>query len=292
MAAITREGIWEAADELEAQGAKPTLNAVRKKLGGGSFTTISDAMTVWKERQRQRVQPAAEPLPVDLATSVNSLAVEIWVAARGAAERALFAERERLAAEQTELREQTADAVELADGLAAEIEGLREEAASATAARDKLARDMAALQALKQEAERETQRAVERAMAKDLEVKDARIGERTALDRAGRAEGEVGALRDQLTRTQAAAAERDRLSQQLMDVEDQTEEERRRAAERVAGLGVELATAHKAEREALDRAARAEGEVNALRQQLTELTTALRGRRAGTAGRKGPREPS
>ncbi|MBO0711835.1 MAG: DNA-binding protein [Acetobacteraceae bacterium] len=31
----------------------PALNAVRKKLGGGSFTTISDAMTVWKERQRR-----------------------------------------------------------------------------------------------------------------------------------------------------------------------------------------------------------------------------------------------
>ena len=46
MAAITREAIWEAADELEAEGAKPTLNAVRKKLGGGSFTTIS-ATTVW-----------------------------------------------------------------------------------------------------------------------------------------------------------------------------------------------------------------------------------------------------
>jgi len=290
MAAITREGIWGAADELAAEGAKPTLNAVRKKLGGGSFTTISDAMTVWKERQR--VQPVAEPLPADLATSVNSLAVEIWVAARDAAERALFGERERLAAEQTELREQVADAVELADGLAAEIEGLRKEAASATAARDKLAQDLKHLQDLKHEAERETQRAVERAMAKDLEVKDARIGERTALDRAGRSEGEVGALRDQLSRAHAAAAERDRLSQQLMDVEDQTEGERKRAVERVAGLESDLADVRKSERAALDRAARAEGEVSALREQLTQLTAALRDSRAGTAGRKVRREPS
>jgi len=58
-------------------------------------------------------------------------------------------------------------------------------------------------------AERETQPAVERAIANDLEVKDARIGERTALNRAGRAEGAVAALRDQLARAQAAAAERD-----------------------------------------------------------------------------------
>jgi len=62
------------------------------------------------------------------------------------------------------------------------------------------------LQALKQEAERETQRAVERAMARDLEVKDARVSERTALDWAGKAEGELAALRDELARTRHAEA--------------------------------------------------------------------------------------
>ena len=285
MVAITREAIWEAADELEAEGARPTLNAVRKKMGGGSFTTISDAMTVWKERQR--VQPVTEPLPGELASSVNSLAAEIWIAARGAAERALAGERERLAAEQAEVRAQAAEAVELADGLAVEIEGLREQATTAAAARDKLAQDLAQLQALKQEAERETQRAVERAMARDLEMKDARISERTALDRAGKAEGELAALRDELARTRHAAAERDRLSQQLMDIEDQTEKERRRAAERVAGLEAELAEARKAERTVLARAERAEGEAGALREQLAQLTTALRDSRAGTTGRRG-----
>ena len=292
MAAITREAIWEAADELEAAGARPTLAAVRKKLGGGSFTTISDAMTVWKERQRQRAQPVAEPLPGELASSVNSLAAEIWAAARGAAERALAGERERLAAEQAEVRAQAAEAVELADGLAVEIEGLREQATTAAAARDKLAQDLAQSQALKQEAERETQRAVERAMARDLEAKDARISERAALDRAGRAEGEVGTLRDQLARAQGAAAERDRLSQRLTDLEDQTEGERRRAAERVAGVEAELAEVHKAERAVLVRAERAEGEAAALREQMAQLTAALRDRSAGVAGRRGQREPS
>jgi hypothetical protein len=100
---------------------------------------------------------------------------------RGAARRARVSQpfwgEACLAAEQTELREQAADAVELADGLAAEVEGLRVQAAAATVARDKLAQDLAKLQELKQEARRETQRAVERAMASDLEAKDARISE-------------------------------------------------------------------------------------------------------------------
>ena len=69
---------------------------------------------------------------------------------------------------------------------------MAEQAATAAAARDKLAQDLTRPQALNQ------RRAVERAMARDLDVKDARISERAALDRAGRAEGEVNALREQL----------------------------------------------------------------------------------------------
>ena len=40
--AITREQIWNAADEIDAAGQNPTLAAVRKAVGGGSFTTIQD----------------------------------------------------------------------------------------------------------------------------------------------------------------------------------------------------------------------------------------------------------
>jgi len=173
--------------------------------------------------------------------------------------------------------------------LAAEAEGLREQAAADAAARDKLAKELMEAQKLKASAERETQRAVERAMARDLEVKDARIGERDALGRAGRAEGELGAARDELARTRAAAAERDRLSQKLMDLEDQAEIERRRTVERAQGLESRLEEAHKAERAALVRAERAEAEARTLREQLTQLTATLRDKSGGTAagGRRG-----
>jgi len=99
-------------------------------------------------------------------------------------------------------------------------------------------------------------------------------------------------LRDQLAGAQGAAAERDRLSQKLMDLEDQAEKERRLAAERVAGLEAELAEARKAERAVLVRAERAEGEAAALREQMAQLTAALRDRIAGAAGRRGQRELS
>ncbi len=153
------------------------------------------------------------------------------------------------------------------------------------------------MQELKQATEREAQRALERAMARDLELKDARISERDALTRAGRAEGELGAARDELARTRAVAAERDQLSQKLIDVDDQTEAERRGSAERAQGVEAGLAAARqaertalaRAERTALARAERAEGEAAVLREQLAQLTATLRGKSPGTtaAGRRG-----
>ena len=47
-AGLTVEEIHAAADGLDAQGLRPTLQAVRKALGRGSFTTISAAMSSWR----------------------------------------------------------------------------------------------------------------------------------------------------------------------------------------------------------------------------------------------------
>ena len=45
--AITKKAIFDAADVLDAGGQRPTLAALRKAVGGGSFTTISEAMKEW-----------------------------------------------------------------------------------------------------------------------------------------------------------------------------------------------------------------------------------------------------
>ena len=61
--AITKQDILAAADALDAEGAKPTLAAVRKKLGGGSFSTISEAMKEWKANHASAAAPLREPAP-------------------------------------------------------------------------------------------------------------------------------------------------------------------------------------------------------------------------------------
>jgi predicted methyltransferase len=70
---VTPEAIWQAAEALETAGVRPTLTAVRNKIGGGSFTTITNAMGQWRghckkvtavyarpEQMRTRLRPRAE----------------------------------------------------------------------------------------------------------------------------------------------------------------------------------------------------------------------------------------
>jgi hypothetical protein len=53
---LTTQDIHATADTLAEQGVKPTLAEVRKALGGGSFTTISDAMKSWRQEQKTEQQ--------------------------------------------------------------------------------------------------------------------------------------------------------------------------------------------------------------------------------------------
>ncbi|MCG3810126.1 DNA-binding protein [Psychrobacter sp. Ps4] len=47
--ALTTEGIHAAADKLQANGTTPTQTKVREALGGGSFSTIGEALKTWKQ---------------------------------------------------------------------------------------------------------------------------------------------------------------------------------------------------------------------------------------------------
>lgn len=77
MAAATKEEIIRAAEELEASGQNPTLDAVRKHLGGGSFTTISPALREWKAG-RGREQSIAVEMPLELKASLEKVGSEFW----------------------------------------------------------------------------------------------------------------------------------------------------------------------------------------------------------------------
>jgi hypothetical protein len=63
--ALTKDQIWAVADRLAAEGKAPTLAAVRKALGSGSFTTISEAMREWRQRRKEKADKVQTPPTAD-----------------------------------------------------------------------------------------------------------------------------------------------------------------------------------------------------------------------------------
>ncbi len=123
--AVTREQIFAVADELDTAGQKPTLAAVRKALGGGSFTTISEAMNEWRARKASQAAPIREPAPQAVADRLAEAGAEIWSLALELANARLASEREALEQARQEAEQARREAAELADQLTGELDEAR-----------------------------------------------------------------------------------------------------------------------------------------------------------------------
>ncbi|EAU9426546.1 TPA_asm: hypothetical protein G0G78_19115 [Salmonella enterica] len=118
--AITTEQIMKAADELDQEGQNPTLARVRKKLGGGSFTTISEVMIEWRALKARSV-PAHEPPPQAVTERLAAFGDDIWALALEIADAGFTGEREALEKSRLETEEARLEATTLADQLTAEL---------------------------------------------------------------------------------------------------------------------------------------------------------------------------
>ena len=95
--AITTEQIHQTADKLAEQGIKPTQTNVREALGGGSFTTIAEALRTWRQEQETVTQLQAVVIPQDITDRTQTLTAQIWETAQQLANERLAKEREALA---------------------------------------------------------------------------------------------------------------------------------------------------------------------------------------------------
>ncbi|ATE62905.1 DNA-binding protein [Thauera sinica] len=136
--AISKEQIFTIADELDAAGQNPTLAAVRKVLGGGSFTTISEAMNEWKARKAEKETPLRQPAPEAVAERLAEFGAEVWALALELANGRLASEREALDAARVQLEAERQEAAELADQVSAELEALQQKVAELEEANTKL----------------------------------------------------------------------------------------------------------------------------------------------------------
>lgn len=94
--AITTQDIHATADQLKADGINPTLANIRAELGGGSFTTISEAMKSWRQEHEQQTQLKQVEIPSHLNDRLQSLGGELWQTALDIADDRLNKEREAL----------------------------------------------------------------------------------------------------------------------------------------------------------------------------------------------------
>ena len=123
--AIAESEVHATADTILASGQQPTLAAVRAALGGGSFTTISEAMKSWKAARQAAATSQREVAPVAVTERLEALAGDIWGIALGMANDRLAKERETLDAARKEIEAQRQEAAELADQMSAELETAR-----------------------------------------------------------------------------------------------------------------------------------------------------------------------
>ncbi len=185
--AITKEQIFAVADELDAAGQAPTLSAVRKAVGGGSFTTISEAMSEWKAQRLAQAVPAREPVPEALTEKLTDLGFDIWQLATNVAQGRLQQERDGLTAARTQMEAERQEAADLADGMSAELEAVQKQLQAMEA---KLAQEQADTAGLREQLQKTTERAIT-AEARASEIEKRADNLNAELERVNRSNAEL-----------------------------------------------------------------------------------------------------
>ena len=278
-------------------GESPTLANVRKTLGGGSYTTISEAMNEWKAKQQAASSPMREPAPEAITSRLHDLGADIWAVALDMANARLTSEREALETTRQQLENAQQEATELADQLSAELEALQanykeavndlQEARThldqANRERVTLTRQLATTEA---RAEETTKRAddlkaeLQHAHQENTAQRQRHSQERQALkaDLAASAEAlktrsaETARLDAELTQAKAHAAH---LQQQHQTQQERSAAELQQIGERLTQAQTDKEQAQQAASASRETAAQLRGELEALRTQNAALLASL-----------------
>lgn len=112
--AIHKEELFQAADDLVADGKRVTATALLDALGGGSLRTIYKYMTEWQQGQ---FQEPTNGQPTELPDSVLAAFKATWRAATAEADRATAAVREQAAEEVKAAEGKFTDALDVIERL-------------------------------------------------------------------------------------------------------------------------------------------------------------------------------
>jgi len=85
---ITEDEVWKACDALLLEGARPTIERVRQKLGRGSPNTVSPMLETWFKHLGARIKdPRAFSAPASMPDPVHQAAQHLWESAQSEARR-------------------------------------------------------------------------------------------------------------------------------------------------------------------------------------------------------------
>lgn len=240
-ATITPDQVHAIADAIRAEGGKPTLRAVRERLGTGSMGTVSKHLQQWKAGQ-ERHAATELALPPALQRAVLDFMATELAAARAPLE-AELADQQQTAGDLATENERQATTIE---NQAGELEALAADKAAAEGKAEQLAVDLATA---KEETVRERQAAEQartelaKAMLRleampRLEADLAAIRAELAKERQGRIDAEQQAA--------VLTAQKADLEGRLVDAKkgaDRSAEQLQKAQDRAEQLGTSLADA-------------------------------------------------
>ena len=100
---VTQSLVSDAANALKKEGIEPSIIAIQKHIGAGSFTTIKKFLDVWKEECDATLQNAPDT-PAELEQKGRELTRAVWVLATQIAQQAV-----------TQIKEETAQQLSVAE---------------------------------------------------------------------------------------------------------------------------------------------------------------------------------
>lgn len=256
--AINIQQIHAIADQLQDQGIKPTLAEVRKALGGGSFTTISEAMKSWRQDNREEEQLRQVDLPSGINERLQSLGADVWQTAINMANDRLVKEREALDAIKVKAQAETdeaQEAVKTLEGEQADLLGQLDEV-TATA-------ESAATKLEKAEAERDTFKKTLDATQHQLEL------ERIKADTA---QTQLAEVRSALDKASADLAANLSKVTKLETIADSNKAEIERLKSDISDTKTELKTVTSERNEIQTKTAEVKGELKAITAERNKLS--------------------
>jgi len=263
-AIITEDLICKAAEQLAAEGMRPTNETVRELLAkwtstkGGSYATIGPVLRAWKARRKaaESAEPVREAAPQVVLDKVQGWAADMWGVALELANGRLASERESLERVRQELEAETAEALALAEKREDERDVARRQGVELT---DQLA-------SLQAEVATQTERAAAgEARAAELEKRANEVHDDLKAERARRDEAKAArrTVEAELSTQRADVA---RLTQQVADLERELAQARADVARGQEQAAAELVAVRKEHAEALAALrAQHEAELNAVR---------------------------